>query len=195
MHRNLVFFLLSLVLAGSGFADGWGGVASVTCERFEPGNSNTGEPPVLKIDYTPGSDAGMRGRVGIAILAPDLSGGMVLTDLGWDIYQGGPLPLESHYDNGLPAQITKQIHLPVFPSTTAEFQGHGIFVGHGVYPSSAKKMTAGTREVFENQKMEAEQESNKITDLIQQDAATKWARIFSIPRLDCTLLQVSSGPH
>jgi hypothetical protein len=204
VFRYIWFGVLSFLLTSAVLADGWAGAASVTCGDSAPGMSNTGSPPVLNVGYALGSDARMQGLFGVAIMLADMSKGVVLTESGWDTYKGGLFPFASRYDNGFPAQIQRQIPFPGGGMTTSEFQGFGVFLGHGVYTPEAKKKVNDARDSLArnkellvkmgkwNAQMESAQgrdhELRHIWSLIQKDAVDnkKFSQVFTIPFIDCT---------
>lgn len=124
-------FVLCAVLGVLGFSANAGGKAFVTCGKSPPGVYNTGEEPILHLNYSTGGTGGAQGLVWVAAAAPGGSGGSVLSGGQWINDNGGLLPFHSSFGrNGV--SISEELKFPGGGLTTAPYVGYLVGAGYGV---------------------------------------------------------------
>jgi hypothetical protein len=140
----------------------------------------------------------------IAVMLPDMSDGVVFSNGGWAPYQGGLYPFESSFENGFPSLIQRNIVFPGSSTSTSQYQGYGVFVGHGAYSAEARQRVevmrsarARNKETLLKQgKWTAQMESSAgpdfdlryIWSLIQKDSLDnqKFGQVLTVPFVDCS---------
>lgn len=197
--RKIVSGLVLVLSCGFAMAGGWGATASVTC-----GFNGDMYRPALNITYSTGSDAGTPGLLGIGVMLPDMSDGVVYSDGEWAPYKGGLYPFESRFDDGFPAVITRSLAFPGNSHSTGEYFGYMVFIGHGAYTDEARHRVEVMRSararnketLLKKGKWTAQMEASTgpdfelryIWSLIQKDGIDnqKFGKVISIPIVDCS---------
>lgn len=174
-----------------------GGTATVECSR--PGDTTgLNAVPVLQVSYSTGVDAGTPGLFWFGIISQDQTLGSVLTQKGWQNYEGGLYPFQSRYDGGLLQRITLSIPFPDGAQNTGAYVGYKVYAGHGVYSYGMRQKVADRRNALNNVKPEMvakgrwrpefDSDDQYIWTLIQKDMVdnNKYGPIVTIPYVDCT---------
>lgn len=197
--------VLALASAGAFAA----GRASLTCGSNGPvyemdnGNGN-GQPVYLNVSYPTGGDAGTPGLFWVGIISPDQKVGAVLTERGWEEYQGGLYPFQSRHDGGLPGTISLSLPFPNNALTTNPYVGYSVYLGHGAYTTAMRQKVADRRAALDRVKPtlvasgkwnpEFDRDERFIWSLIQKDMVDqgKYGAVVTIPAVSCVRSSSSS---
>jgi len=186
--------------------------ASITCgagtNQFGYGFEYS-STPTINVTLNTGADAGKPGLFWLGVLTPDQQTALVLPLNGrWEKYQGGLYPPQSRYDNGLPSTISLQIPVPSYdpengqvfnssPTTTAQYIGYSVYVGHGALDSKSLKLVADRRAYLDSIREERiaqgrwshhyDSDDQYKWALAQKDMtdSNKWGAVLSIPFINC----------
>jgi hypothetical protein len=158
----------------------------------------------LRINYSTGRDAGKPGLIYIAAADPTRKSiGYLTAGLQWGPYTGGYYPPYAVHVDAMPSSIN--IEVPF--GYTNQFQGWGIYAGHGVYTPEAQSNVSRRRQLLSKTRAKrvAEGKWNAAYDsdwqfmllFVQRDMTSnqKWGQIFTMPNLYevCPVIDNSGG--
>jgi hypothetical protein len=181
-----IIVLTMAIAASQTFASG---IATVAC--------GPNAAPVLELSYDSGSDAGVPGLLFLGVLAPDKSIGAAMTESGWVQYEGGLYPFMTRFDTAFPATTKRSLPFPAGSSSTQQYVGYGVYIGHGVLSPAAQAMVMARRAGLTEAKpsmiaagtwtKEYESDDRFKWSLVQKDMTdnNKFALALVIPFLDC----------
>lgn len=198
MWKFLLVAMMILANAGASAA----ATASVTCgingytneSEFGTGNNL---PAYLNISYPTSADSGAPGLFWLGIISPDQTQGAVLTERGWETYQGGLYPFQSRHDGGLPRTITLSTPFPNNRMSTSGYVGYSVYLGHGAYTPKMRQMVVDRRTALNSAKptmvaagrwnAELDSDDRFIWSMIQRDMVDngKYGEVITIPSLNC----------
>ena len=135
-------FLLCSLLGAIGLsAQAGSSSAYITCGESPEGVYNTGEAPLLHVNYGLGN-AGGPGAFWLAAMAPGGNGGAVLSGENWVNYTGGLSPPYATYSS-MPSSISLKLKFPGNALTTGPYVGYTIAAGSGALTGT----TQGDRDI------------------------------------------------